>query len=438
MHRIFAFLLFSLLGASASFAQENLNSQLIESKTLNYYYNSNWDSLIVIGERAQKHGVDYYYLNYRLALAHFFKNNFFTASYYFNKAYKQNKSAFLDAYFKEKYFLSLVYSKQNVTANSLLEAGDTLMDMYDLKYKGSLYIAGVVGIARPIIAQAKLRNSDNSFLSETYYQQSLGLANIIYDGIIAKNVSVDFAYSYAQLQMVAALENNSTFNIRDFVMQQNTLNVKPKYWLNRTNSFSLALGFSSIAGKPYGVLDSSTSFDYYTLSQNSFMLGAEYYHLYKNISMGLNAAYSNFGFEEQQMQAGVSFSWFLKGNLDLYSNTQAHIFSDSPGSFRPIIYQKIGFKARKNLWIEASGIYGDVKNFTLLSNNFTYEIPNHTYGIASAKAIYILNKNFNLFFGAQYWWKYTEKKESSFDNTEHIQIINYQQINFIGGLQWKF
>lgn len=439
MHRIFVIIILSVFGISASFAQKNLDSKFVESKTLSYYYAAKWDSLIILGEKAEKQGIDYYYLNYRIAVAYYFNNNFFTASHYFNKAYKQNKNAFLDSYFKEKYFRSLIYSKQNVTANKILEVADTLADLVDIKFKGNLFLFGLSGNASPIIDEHKLRGKFYSRLSQTNYLQTIGLLGISYDGTIGENVSMALGYNYAKLSLIAAVENPFVFQIREFTVNQNAINIKPTYWFNRTNSISIAGGFSSVSGQSYGVVDSlEMSFGYRDFSSRSFMGGIEYKHIYKNINWGLSGAISTFEYQELQMQAGITFNWFPKGNLDFYTSTQAHIFSPSPASLRPIVFQKIGFKASRNLWVEAFGIYGDVKDFTLLSNNFSYEIPNHTYGIASAKIIYVINEKFNLFLGAQYLWKYSEKKELDFNNIEQTQIINYQQTNILGGLQWKF
>lgn len=439
MHRILLIIVLSVLGVSYCYAQKDLNSQVVESKTLSYYYASNWDSLIVLGEKAEKQGIDYYYLNYRIALAYYFTNNFFTASHYFNKAYKQNKTSILDSYFKEKYFRSLIYSKQNSAAHKLLEVVDTFSNLDDVKFKGNFYIYDLYGNANPLISEKKLQSNNNIKLSETNYLETINITGITYNGLAGENMSIDFGYSYAKLQLIAAGENRQVFQIRTFSIHQNAINIKPTFWFNRTNSIGFAGGFSAISGQQYRVVDSADmSFGYLDLKEKSFMGGIQYTHIYKNITWGVSGAISNFEYNERQLQAGVSLNWFPKGNLDLYTNTQAHIFSNAPGSFRPIIYQKLGFKVNKSLWVEATGIYGDVKDFTLLSNDFSYEIPTHTYGIADAKFIFVLNKNINLFLEAQYLWKYTQQKELDFYNKEYIQLINYQQINILGGLQWKF
>jgi len=439
MHRLFVIILLSVLGVSAAFAQKDLNSKFVESKTLSYYYASNWDSLITLGEMAESQGIDYYYLNYRIALAYYFRNNFFTASHYFNKAYNQNKTALLDSYFKEKYFRSLIYSKQNTAAHKLLDVVDTLSTLIDLKYKGNLYFTDLYGNANPLINEKKLRGNNNNILSQTNYLETINIFGLAYSGLAGENLWIDFGYSYAKLQMIAAVENQEVFQIRSYSVHQNAINIKPTFWLNRTNSIALAGGFSAVSGQPYGVVDSTDmSFGYSNLEEKSFMGGIQYEHIYKNLTWGLSGAISNFEYGERQLQAGVSLNWFPKGNLDLYTNTQAHIFSNAPGSFRPIIYQKLGFKVSRSLWFEATGIYGDVKDFTLLSNNFSYEIPTHTHGIAGGKFIFVINENINLILEAQYLWKFTRQEELNLDKQEYIQVINYQQTNFLGGLQWKF
>ncbi len=428
-----------IIGVIVSNAQEDINFKTVESKSLSYYYASSWDSLIIFGKEAEKQGFDYYYLNYRLGVAYYYTSNFFMSSFYLNKAYKQNKSAILDSFFKEKYFLSLLYSKQNMAAYNLWGVADTIENFAGINYKGNLYFFGLYGNMVPLIESNKFRANDNSLISQTNYENSIGLAGIMYSGLITKNIELDFNYNYAKLQMITAVENSNVFEIRRFTLRQNAVNIKPKYWFDRTNNISIAGGFSKVNGKTYGVVDSlDMSLGYANFSTISFMGGMQYEHVYKNSIWGLSGVVSNFGKSDLQLQAGASFSWFPKGNIDFYSITQLHAFHDGIGSLRPIFYQKVGLKLIPKLWLEVIGIYGDVKNFTLLSNNYSYEIPNHTHGLVGSKFIYVLNKHINLFLGAQYFWKYTEKEEISYSNIYDLEKINYQQINVLGGLQWKF
>lgn len=427
------------MGMPMMYAQENLNFKNVESKTLSYYYASNWDSLIFLGEKAEKSGIDYYYLNYRIGLAYYYTSDFFTASYYFNKAYKQNKTATLDSFFKEKYFFSLLYSRQNVAANKLLDVADSLETKSDINFKGNIFLYGLFGNAVTLIGPNKMRSHEHSVLSQTNYVNSISLAGISYSGIVGENVELDLNYNYANLQMVAAVENPFVFQVRNFNIHQNALNIKPKFWLNRTNSIAVAGGFSTVSGKTFGVVDSTNmDFGYINYSSKSFMGGLQFEHINKTTIWGLSGVVSNFGQNDIQMQAGASFTWFPKGNIDFYSLTQANVLKDGNSSLRPILYQKFGFKINPNIWFEAAGIYGDVKNFTLLSNNYSYEIPNHTHALLSGKLIYVLNKNINLFLGTQYLWKYTEQKEIDYSSVYDLKTIDYQQLNISGGLQWKF
>ncbi len=419
-------------------AQNKLSYQEVERQTLAYYYNAQWDSIIMKGEAAIDNNIDYYYLNYRLAVAYFFKENYFTSTYYFDRAIKQNKGAMKDSYFKELYYRALLYTKQNATAFRITGALDPLDDLTEINYRGELDISAFYGSTPELIQQEDLRMDEDYVFSQTSYQQAISFINIGSIFMINEFIELDVRYSNAQIDMITAVENRDIFHIRNFELKQNTFYVKPRFNFNRKQRLDFLAAVSSSSGRPYGQIDSNElNVNYYNYKSTSFVFGLDYSYLNNKTRLGFNASFSTFGFK-QQLQVGASLEWFPLGTYDLYSLTQINAFSSEPGDIRPVIRQKIGAKITSRLWIEVLGIYGDVQNVTMVSDNFSYEIPNHTYGIASAQLIGVVSPRVNIFVGVQYWWKYTEQKQDDREHQETITIIDYQQFNIIGGLQWKF
>jgi len=162
-----------------------------------------------------------------------------------------------------------------------------------------------------------------------------------------------------------------------------------------------------------------------------------YNYRYRNMVLGINSVFSSFS-EDKNFQLGASFLWYPFGNLNLYSYTEITAMNTIQNEPRLIVYQKIGFRAMNKVWLEFSGFYGDVRNSSMISSNYSFEIANHTNGIANAKVIYTLSPKIELFASAQYWWRFTDRKEVDFSDEEVVNIINYQQLNFIGGLKWNF
>jgi hypothetical protein len=166
------------------------------------------------------------------------------------------------------------------------------------------------------------------------------------------------------------------------------------------------------------------------------MVGTQITHLHKNMRFGVNGAYSNFN-DKDEIQGGLIYHWYPFGNLNLYSMTELSILKYQ-SDLRTIINQKIGFKINTKLWAEMQLIYGDIQYSTVISDNFSYEIPNHTHALADANLIYLLNPSLNLVLGTQYLWKFSDQEESANNPVIETKTINYQQFNLIGGIQWKF
>jgi hypothetical protein len=426
-----------LFGITHSFAQSKLNYQKVNELSLIYYYASEWDSLINIGISAEKEDIDYYYLNYRIAVAYFFKENFYRSTYFFEKAYRQNALALKDDYFRLIYYKSLLFSKQNNKIFGISNLNDTIFDIYEAPYRGEVDVFYLNGNATALINQEELRFSENNVYSETYYQQSINMFGLGTDFFVNKNLKFDLRYSNARLGMIAAIENLDYFYIRSFTIQQNSFNIKPTVFIGNNHQIDIYTNISFLKGDIFAPVDSTKKeIKFISTKNSSFSGGFAYSYLYKNFSFGINTVFSNYS-SEQNVQFGVSLIWYPKGNLDLYTFTEASAFNNN-NKPRFIFHQKIGLALLDKLWLELGGFYGDVHNYINISSNYSFEIANHTYGIAGAKLIYTLNPKFSLFIDNQYWWRYTDRKQIEFDNSEKTDIINYQQYNLIGGIKWNF
>ena len=428
-----------LMGQLQLAAQHLPSFQEVDRLTFAYYQTAQWDSLIEKGKWAELAQIDYYYLNYRMAIAYYNKRNYFTASHYFYKAFKQNNAALQDAYFKEIYYRSLQYSNQTATAGGLLSVADSLADNEPRYYAGKVYLSYVNGNISHSVPIQKLRTKPASSYGEAHYQQSIRLWDFGISYLMNEHWEMDFHLSNANLGMISAVENPEVFHIRNYEVNQLALNFKSRFLFTPIKSLSLFFGYSNVNGKPYGRLDSNElNLGYSNYKSKSIMLAVDYQKRYKKTLLGFNAAYSDFS-DDKQAQLGLSLDWFPKGNLNFYTSTHTYGFaSNAFKQYRPIVYQKVGFKLSSHLWMEVQGIFGDVQNFTLLNDNYSFEIPDHTFGLAGVQLLYLLGERIHLSLGSQYYWKYTEMEENELINRNNIQRIPYQQINLLGGLQWKF
>jgi len=431
-------LIISFFGTAKLSAQSDLSFNKVNELSLIYYYASEWDSLINIGHAANKENIDYYYLNYRVGVAYFFKENYFTSTYYFEKAISQNSQALKDDYFRLTYYKALLFSKQNNKIIAIRELHDSILDTYPAPYLGEVDAFYFVGNITKPIQEEELRFSSGNLYSETYYQQSINIFGVGGSLLLNENIGLDIRYSRANLGMIAAIENMEYFYLRNFTIQQNSFNVKPSVFLGSKHRVVIYSNISFLKGDIFAPIDSTNrEYDFIKTKESSIALGIEYNYLYKNISLGVNAIVFNYS-NDENIQVGASVLWYPKGNLNLYSYTAVSAINTWENEPRLIFQQKIGMELMDNLWLEVNGYYGDVHNLVSISSNYSFEIANHTYGIVSAELIYTVNPKLSFFIDNQYWWRYTGRKQIEIDNSEKIDIINYQQYNLIGGLKWNF
>jgi len=82
-------LLIVLMGATA-YAQDTLNYKWVNSKSLHYYYQKEWNPLLDIGKESIRSGLDFKYLRYRMGIAHYELGHYANALRHFRKVEQQS------------------------------------------------------------------------------------------------------------------------------------------------------------------------------------------------------------------------------------------------------------------------------------------------------------------------------------------------------------
>ena len=106
---IILYVLIIIATAFNCFAQQPLNSAEVESKSLKFYTEKQWDSLIVYGNNALRKHIDYYLLRMRLGIAYYEKKQYRAASPHFEKAIRFNS---YDDLPKEYLYYCYLYSER--------------------------------------------------------------------------------------------------------------------------------------------------------------------------------------------------------------------------------------------------------------------------------------------------------------------------------------
>ena len=427
---LFLLLLFIALSVQA---QQDLSFKQVDKNTLSFYKQSKWDSLINLGLQAEKQGVNYYYLNYRMGVAYFYKNNFFLAQYYLQKALKQNKTAWDDVFFRELLHLSFVYTKRtDLAQDAKLPSNSKMLDPLQ---RGSLIILGGYGSS---FGFDKVKQKSKKIVSSSEYRQE----SVIYYGFAANYqlsslFGMGVSYSKLDFDMIGDFsEHDSSFS-SNYKIYQDNIAFQPIFTLGTNWQINPVFGLSFSKGTPYGLLDTlAREYGKFSIDEKDFLAGVNVYRYIKNIKLGANVGFSNFS-HKKQIQLGANIVYFPFGNLNLYSYTAATLKVDN-GVKSLVFQEKIGFQTLPKLWVELEGVFGNMKNYSDYSLGYGYNIPDDMNLLLSGKLIFVKSTNVNFYLEGKYARKYIYRNYSDASKQNYSTKIDYNQWNISGGLIWNF
>jgi hypothetical protein len=435
-----------LLFAGISLSAQTINFKTVEQTSYAYYMSGQWDSVITIGKIAEKSGIDYYYLNYRMGIAYYNRKNFFMASHYLEKALQQNAGAHSDELFNRTLYLSYIYTLRNRKALSVpLSFAQrpnplALSKLYIYGGGGSSVPFDLSDIQRPGGPGHNPGQTPSSELAYLHYQQGQGAGGFSIDHIFGPKLSMDFSFSAFRFDDVASFENDDSLTINTFPIYQQSFALIPEYGFNNKWSLRLAIGFTHNSGEPYVLYDTSLyylrTYGKYKVNINNILAGGVlYYHLAKS-KIGLEIGFSNYS-KRTQYQAGLNYLIFPFGNMNFYSLSSLSAKYENSET-KVVFYQKFGFKTFSRLWVELSGRFGELKNFNVFSEGYGYNTTDHINTIIKAKFIFLASAQLDLFVEGNFYKRHGLRYEVYQNNDERISKVNYEYWTVLGGLVWSF
>lgn len=465
----------------------------IEAKTLKLYMDQKWDSLIRIGRIAQREGIDYYYLQLRIGMAHFQKKAYILASAHFNDAFAMNSS---DLETLKYLYLSCLYSNRPDDARSVssklpdwmktelkvekkiigqvdFEGGPTFSQYNKIEdhpylmkkdsiwgekdlYGNSFY--GHIGITFNLSANIGLAVCYNylNFSKIRYFQYARvedqldstthypwGFVNHYSWNKVAHQADFPYQVNQHELYMAPTIVIPGGFKIFPsshlIMVKYNNVNTQFKSRKITDTIFadSITPGYNlySFRQNNYFFIQKDTSFIDYLFS---LMISKDF----SVFTAGISASYSKLN-SNYQTQLCWSLSYFPLGNLDLYGTSSLTAFFQGSDS-RLIFCQTVGGKVFSHLWLEASAVIGDLTNANLFNGYIVYNITDKTdyrlglhaiipvAGHVYLSLIYQLSMNENAL--AYYTIANTALGEIVSRQTENHK---YNTNTIIGGLIWK-
>ncbi len=446
--RNFPYLFINFLGAFIIFLSLNsysqnqkLSFQEADQNSYTLYAQQNWDSLISYCNYALENNHDYFNLRLRLGIAYYNKANYYKATAHLLKANNFSKN---DPVTMEYLQLSYLYSNRILEANSLAKKQKILesvnfetgpifsdnieknkqedligsnqgefygeQDLNDQKYYTQL------GIKLSPVKKVSFYFGYNNLLIDKLKQIEYQYIPIGPQGILPERIEKEFKYKLHQNGIYA---NMNVLFADNFILTPAIHYINVKYT-------TIYLTFPQNQFGLPKIVEQSTNLDNLVLS-----LG-----LSKTISvfnMGIFGSYSDLNYKEQY-QAGGSFSWFPKGNLDIYTTSKL-VFAWEEEDNRTVFDQLIGYKAMSKLWLEASVTFGEILDYNENNAYVVYNSGDKINVRATGNIIVPLNDHFELSLRYHFVKFEGEWYKRSVGVTEAIKT-EYNNHLIMGGLKW--
>jgi hypothetical protein len=437
MYRLGIILIIATAVMSAN-AQSNLSSTQIDSLTYQQYLNKDYKNLIETSKAAREQNIDFYYLNYRTAIAYYELKNYAKAAEFYKKTLSETPD---DPILRESLYYAYLLSGQKenaaITAETLpphtlatigykpsavdfvsLSGGYMINDNkpdilsrlsgYDSlnQYQDMIYTSLTLGLNLSARSKLKLGYQLYSTNFEQYNKNGL--------------VQTD---KLKQHQLVAALEiltkNNISLGVAGGYYNIQIFDNSAIY--SRSNGYGFGPGNASRASMNSGKTVSA-------FSALAF-LNKRFTYVQPEIAV----AYSNFG-NGSQYQGEGSLTYYPLGNLDFYGQTKfAAIYSPNAWKEKQFVFsQSLGVKLAKPLWLDGSVSFGNHLNYITERSFLVYDTYNPINAIAAMSLSYYFKK---AMISVGYQWQQREGYAYS-----TIDYITYKYNNhlFNIALLWDF
>lgn len=432
------YLFILLFITNKSIAQTTMTVPSVDKETYELYLAKDWNKLIKTGKKALKNGVDFYYLNYRMGIAYYEKQNYIQAVKYFKKTHKTNSD---DDTLNEYLYYSYLFAGRYDQARNL---GYYFTD----KMKTRLGIRTV----NPFFSSAELAYKVD-FIDDYSYDKQLN--EDVEQQINQKQTWYGFGLEHltgAKTTIMGAYSkvNTESFNYdidsdlpEEYIgnVAQNQYYIALKQYLG--SGFSTALGlhllsstFSSptitIQRSPRGNQSSSL----YFYEGKSFVAAANISKSFLIFNTTLETSIANLN-NKTQLQPSLGLRIYPFGNAKFYSDTKGIYISENDNGTKTnytAIKQSFAFKIKKYSFISSSVTFGELVNYT----DFNASLVNNNVDILKLQFNNYLNigfnnGKFNLFANYQYSIKENTYKVNDIDNS-----IEYNSQSILFGAKWYF
>ena len=368
-------------------AQE-LTTRSVEDSTYYYYATGAYQSVIRLGRQARKEGFDYYYLNYRLAMAHYYSGDYKRALKYFEDAIRQNSAdSGLYAYATHSAYLGGLDDVQHY-----LGAFTTARARAYSNYRKVKWVAGAY-------AEAGGKFSNDTALSGNLTYGHFGIQSRL-----GRRWNLYQAYSHIR---------------QDFPWGQT---LQDQYYARLC--FQASLGWNLAAAYHYICVGTAIGSEASRYSE-SFAAVFSAQRSTGRFDLRPSLVYAQLN-NRDQLQFNFTTVYSPLGNDKVNLGLNAMLLMDST-ELRPSLEAFATLKAGSKMWLQGKYFMANTRNYTETDAFVINNSPDLSISRISAILIWRISDHVNVSFTLQ-----RELKEESFSKQQ------YYLHNVFGGMQYKF
>ena len=184
-----------------------------------------------------------------------------------------------------------------------------------------------------------------------------------------------------------------------------------------------------------------SSLQYSDLFANHFVMGLSLSQSLGQFGIRFGGIYSTIN-DANQVTGNAGLIWYPLGNLDLYLGTTLNVhngISEQETTLELIPDFILGFGIASRVWMEFSGSYGNMKNYTEGNGCIVYNgLDWMRYKALATIVVPLTPRGSKLYLGTRF--AEVENRFMPFDlsSGQDINSIINNSISIFGGLSWKF
>jgi len=429
----------------------------VDLETYNLYMAQDWNELIKAGKAGLKRDIDYYYLRMRIGIAHYETKNYKASQAHFRKALEFNQG---DPLASEYLYYAYLFAGQTEQAGIL--AKDFLPALMEEINQAQGKI-----VDRLALEYLYNFNDTKELLSDPgqyftglppgYQLVTLNYSNLnaMLHHVFSPGITLTHAYTYLnKTNYYYYSDGLSQLGVDGQKVIQNQYYISPsfstKWGLNISPSFHFLKIRSQVpylltgSGGP-GPGGGGGSIQYSDLFSNQYVGGLSFSQFVGRFRIRLGGIYSSMN-DMSQVTGTAGLTWYPLGNLDLYMGTALNVhtgITEQEANVEMIPDILLGFGIASRVWLEFSGSYGNMRNYTegngyIVFNGLDWMIYKATANVV----IPITSKGSNVYLGTRFAETKSQfiPRDIPFDASsgQDINSIISNSISIFGGLSWKF